>query len=512
MVCCVHSAGLNCLEGFIVCVEVDVANGLPGMDLVGFLGSEVKEARERVNVAIRNSGYAVPLKRVTLNLAPANIRKSGTGFDLPIAIGILRATECFTSELTSEAIFIGELNLDGRICPVNGILPLVLAAKKAGYTHCFVPEENGAEAAVVEGMEVYPLRCLKEAVEFLQGERALIPLSSCKDHDGNAKDRADDEFDLKYVQGQKLARRGLEIAAAGMHNLLLLGPPGAGKTMLSKCIPSILPPLTREECLEVSSIYSIAGKLTGKGGLLRHRPFVSPHHTVTDVALAGGGRFPKAGLVAQAHKGVLFLDEMPEFHRNALEILRQPLEDHRLMISRNGGSYTYPADFMLVGAMNPCPCGAYPDLNRCRCTVSERKRYLSRLSRPLMDRMDLCIEVKDVDFYDLTKKEAQESSEAVRKRVEAAQQIQLHRFGRPQFNARMSVREVERFCKLGDSCASIMEAAFRKCRLSARGYHRVLKVARTIADLAGMERIREEDLLEALLFKVVNVSERGNAQ
>jgi len=499
MVSCIHSAGLHCLEGFVVHVEVDVSNGLPGTDLVGFLGSEVKEAKERVSVAIRNSGFDLPPKRIVMNLSPAGVRKSGTGYDFPMAVGILQAMGVFDAKATEGAAFIGELNLNGQLCPVNGILPLVLAAKKAGYLKCFIPKDNAGEAGVIQGVTVYPLSTLKETVACLLGQTEVMPISGTADDVKSGSKESG--LDLKNVQGQTFARRGLEIAASGMHNLLLMGPPGAGKTMLSKCIPSIMPPLTMEECLEVSSIYSVAGKLA-QHSLITERPFVSPHHTVTGIALSGGGVNAKAGLVALAHKGVLFLDEMPEFQRKTLEILRQPLEERRMIVSRNGGNYVYPADFMLVGAMNPCPCGMYPDLSRCSCTTNERKRYMERLSKPLMDRMDLCVEVSNMKYEDLMNKSEQESSEQVRKRVIRAQNIQRSRFCEARFNSSMNNEEVEKYCLLSEGGRQILEKAFDKFRLTARSYHRILKVSRTIADLAGSDLIQNEHLVEALCFRL----------
>ncbi len=493
MVKIVHSVGLHCLEGYVVRIEADVSDGMPGMELVGYLGSEVKEARERVRMAIKNSGYSLPLRRITLNLSPADIKKNGTGFDLPMAVGILKVLDVIRADV-DDAVFFGELNLSGNLCPIRGVLPLVLHAKKAGFQKCFVPKENAREASLVDGMEVYPLSCLKELTSHLNEEIRIERMRK----EEIAEEKVHYEHDLRFVQGQIFARRGLEIAAAGLHNIVLTGEPGAGKSMLSKCLSSILPPLTMEERLEVSSIYSVAGKLRADTGLMTQRPFVAPHHTVTDVALTGGGFYPNAGLAALAHKGVLFLDEMPEFKRSALEALRQTLEDRVIRISRNGGSYTYPADFMLVGAMNLCPCGAYPDMERCTCTLSQRKRYLERLSRPLMDRIDICIEVHNLRYEELISEEKMEDSETVRKRVEQAKEIQFARFKHARFNAQMSREEIERFCVTDEEGEAVMKQAFQKYRLSARSYHRILKVARTIADLDAKETITSGHLVEAL--------------
>ncbi|MBP5384170.1 MAG: YifB family Mg chelatase-like AAA ATPase [Lachnospiraceae bacterium] len=497
MVSVVYSALLHCLEGFVVQVEADISDGMPGMELVGLLGSEVKEARERVRMALKNSGFSMPLRRITLNLSPANIRKNGTGFDLAMAVAILLSMDRIRENAVESSVFFGELNLSGAVCPINGVLPLVLCAAKAGFMKCYVPLDNAQEAAMIDGMQVYPVSSLTQLFLHLNGEEEIACVRKIQAEDA----RVIYTHDLKYVQGQTFARRGLEIAASGMHNILMVGEPGAGKSMLSKCLPSILPPLTNEESLEVSSIYSVAGKLGESGGLLRERPFVSPHHTVTDVALTGGGLRPKAGLIALAHKGVLFLDEMPEFKRSSLEILRQPMEDRKILISRSGGSYEYPADFMLVGAMNPCPCGAFPDRTRCRCTDTQIRQYLDRLSKPLMDRIDISIEVENLPFSDLRGSAEQEDSETVRDRVMQVHRIQFQRFGKAFFNSQMQQAEIEKFCALDAACNAIMEKAYSSYRLSARGYHRILKVARTIADMDMADRIREAHLIEALRYR-----------
>ncbi|MCR5267403.1 MAG: YifB family Mg chelatase-like AAA ATPase [Lachnospiraceae bacterium] len=504
MVSVVHSAGLHCLNGYIVQVEADISDGMPGMELVGFLGSEVKEARERVRMAIRNSEIAMPLRRITLNLSPAGIRKFGTGFDLPMAVAILKSMGAIPESSTEKSVFFGELNLAGSLSAINGVLPLVLCCAKAGFEKCYVPADNAAEASAVNGMEVYPVDDLAQLIRHLRGDDPIENRTS--GNAGNTEaDRDRYEHDLKYIQGQPFARRGLEIAAAGLHNIIMIGEPGAGKSMLSKCLPSILPPMTTEECMEVSSIYSVAGKLPKDHCLLTERPFVHPHHTVTDVALIGGGQYPTAGLAAQAHKGVLFLDEMPEFKREALECLRQPIEDREIRIARNTGNFCYPADFMLVGAMNPCPCGAYPDRTRCSCTDTQRRRYLDRLSKPLLDRIDLCIEVRNLQYEELVGERKQEDSKTVRKRVEYARRRQLERFCSPMFNARMNREQIERYCALKPEGEKIMEQAFTKYHLSARGYYRILKVARTIADLAGVDQILSEHLMEALHFRYTDL-------
>lgn len=503
MLSSVLSGGVHGIDSYLVCVEADIAEGMPVFELVGYLGSEVREARERVRTALKNTGFAMPVKRVTVNLSPANIRKRGTGFDLPVAISILISMGELRAESIEETVVAGELLLSGKVGGIRGVLPILLAAKRAGYRRCIIPKGNAAEGAVVDGMEIIGVESLAQLSDYLRGSCPINPepflgkkLLGLKSEYG---------YDLKDVQGQCFVKRGLEIAAAGMHNLVMFGPPGAGKTMLAKCIPTILPPLSMEECLEVSAIYSVAGRLGGSQTLITQRPFVNPHHTITDKALIGGGVSVRPGTISLAHRGVLFLDEMAEFSKNALEVLRQPLEDKQIHIIKSGGGCTYPADFMLVGALNPCSCGAYPDLAKCTCSETARRRYLGRLSKPLMDRMDVCMEVPQIKFRELTKKQESESSKTVRKRVIKAQNIQEARFAGAAnnlfFNSQMGAGEIDRHCQLKASGQKLMEAAFHRMGFSARAYHRILKVARTIADLDNCAQINEYHLAEAIHFK-----------
>ncbi|MBR5407502.1 MAG: YifB family Mg chelatase-like AAA ATPase [Lachnospiraceae bacterium] len=494
----VLSFGIRGIEGFCVNVEADISDGMPMFELVGYLSGEVKEARERVRTALKNTGYDFPVKRITLNLSPGNVRKQGTGYDLPMAVAILAAMGEIDREKLNETMIIGELKLNGDVGRINGVLPMVICGRKTGIKRCIVPAANAAEGAMVNGVEIIPVSNLKEAADHLKGTVPIRPYT----RDGNAVEASDNNAgcDLKYVRGQAAARRGLEIAACGMHNMLMVGAPGAGKSMLAKCIPTILPPLSDEEALEVSSIYSVAGLLKDDRNLMKERPFVSPHHTVTDIAMTGGGTYPRPGSISLSHRGVLFLDEMPEFSRYTLEVLRQPLEDRKITIARNFGTYVYPADFMLVGAMNPCPCGAYPDLSKCTCTEPSRRRYLNRLSRPLLDRMDICVDVMKLGYDDMLSTEMSESSAQVRKRVIRTQEIQRDRFsgGKILFNSQMNSDEIHKYCALEPKVKEWFAGALEKLDVSARGYSKILKVARTIADIDGLKAIRREHLAEAM--------------
>ncbi len=487
------------LRGVPVRVEVDLSSGLPAFDLVGLADTAVRESRERVRAAIRNTGFRFPGERLTINLAPADIRKDGAGLDLPVAIGILSVTgELPLPEAAADAVFIGELSLDGLIRPVSGVLPMVASAAQQGFARAFVPLENSPEASLVPGITCVPCRDLRQAVnQLLTGEiEAGAPFVA---QDALPRGGEDDFGD---VAGQLLARRAIEVAAAGGHNLLMVGSPGSGKTMLAKRIPSVLPPLSSEEALDVTTIYSVAGLLPNNMGLISARPFRSPHHTISSGGMIGGGTNPKPGEVTLSHHGVLFLDEMPEFSRATLEVLRQPLEDGEVRITRVKMTTCYPAKFMLVGAMNPCPCGFLGDpAHPCTCGESAIMRYRARLSGPLLDRFDLKIHVSRIKFDELRAKQPGEPSAAICARVLAARERQYHRFNSVRVNAGMRSREMRRFCQLDAEGEGLLQQAFEQLQLSARSHDRILKVARTIADLAGSERILAEHLAEAVQMR-----------
>lgn len=497
-----HSAAVNGIDGFIISVEADVSDGLPLFELVGYLGSEVKEARERVRISLKNSGYRLPAKRITINLSPADIRKEGTAFDLPIAIAILTAFGFIPQENLEKTLLIGEVSLNGDVNKVNGVLPIVYTALKQGYTRCIVPLANLKEGAVVQGIEVYGVKCIQEAVGFLNNEVYLEPYDVNLENLFHKKEEQV-ELDFSDVTGQELAKRAIEIAVCGMHNLLMIGPPGSGKTMLAKRIPTIMPELTFEESLEISKIYSVSGLLSSNQSLILQRPFRSPHHTITTAALSGGGRIPMPGEISLAHLGVLFLDEFPEFNHNTIEILRQPLEENEITITRLQGTYRYPADFMLVAAMNPCSCGNFPDRNKCNCSPNQVRRYLGKISRPLFDRIDICIEALQVNYKDLENKKCSESSRTIRNRIRMARNLQIERYREEKFffNSQLTPKTISRYCLLGKEEQKLIEKAYTKMSLSARAYHRILKVARTIADLDGSLEITTRHLAEAICYR-----------
>ena len=504
----VFSACILGVEAHIIEVEVDLSDGLPGFEMVGTLTQEVKEARERVKTALRNLGFSLPAKKVTVNLSPANVRKEGCGFDLPIAVAVLAALGYVNDEELERTVFAGEVSLDGTIRPVRGVLSLADQAKKCGFARIITGEENVAEAAAIGGIVATGAKDLLEVVEWLNYPERICAYRENQEHT-EERNTAHRPLDFSDVRGQLVVKRAAEVAAAGMHNLLMIGAPGTGKTMIAGRIPTILPGLTKEEQIEITKIHSICGQVPPGMSLIKERPFRAPHHTVPAIALTGGGRIPRPGEISLAHGGVLFLDELPEFRRETLEALRQPLEEGKVTVSRLQASWEFPAEVMLVAAMNPCPCGFYPDRNRCNCRVREIHRYLSHISRPILDRIDLCVETPKVSYEELTGKSAgselPESSAQIRERVERARQWQQRRFAGTnlRFNSQIPASETKKYCALGAREEGMMKRIFEQMKLSARGYHRVLRVARTIADLAEEEQITLAHLGEAICYRGV---------